>query len=159
MKILISDFVHVILLSRGTLYTGDADKFQADIHEQGSTFWALNQLNQPLLTFIQELLCKKVIFTTGTTHQAPEVVADVAHYFEAVYTTTQIGYSKSDPKSFKKLCLELECPPHDCFFIDDQFENVRAAQVAGLTATQYTTVTAAQSAIMQWYQSDTINQL
>ncbi len=44
----------------------------------------------------------------------------------------EIGAAKPDPKAYQILLQELDLPPEDIIFIDDQPDNIRAAQAIGM---------------------------
>jgi putative hydrolase of the HAD superfamily len=64
----------------------------------------------------------------------------VGRLFERVICSWQIGARKPDPIAFERLCAEIEYPPEQLLFVDDDADNVAAARSVGLTAITFATV-------------------
>jgi putative hydrolase of the HAD superfamily len=56
----------------------------------------------------------------------------------AVFFAEQMGYSKSNPKLYRQVCLVLGLPPADCMYVGDHPErDIDAPRAAGLVAVRY----------------------
>lgn len=62
---------------------------------------------------------------------------DVFNLFDGIVISGDLGVMKPDQDIFEKLIKKFNLNPADCLFIDDQEENVKAAQAAGMTAVQF----------------------
>jgi len=56
----------------------------------------------------------------------------IFNLFEGKVTSCESGLLKPDPAIFNYLCATYDLAPEECFFIDDQIENVQAARSCGL---------------------------
>lgn len=58
--------------------------------------------------------------------------------FSAHVLSYEAGFLKPDAEIYLCAIKAAACPPSNCLFIDDNAENVAAAQTVGLHAVQYT---------------------
>ena len=56
------------------------------------------------------------------------------HFFDAVYASCRIGFAKPESKFFNYIMESEGCRPMETMFIDDEKENVRAAEELGIKA-------------------------
>lgn len=95
--------------------------------------------NNSLLEYLQKLKSKYnlYLFTAGTLYQKPEFIKIIEKTFLKVFTESDIGFLKSDPRSYLALSERINTPVSEILFVDDKIENVSAATNAGLSAIQY----------------------
>lgn len=58
-------------------------------------------------------------------------------YFEGAFTSSEMGLSKPDPKSYQKVLDELRIKPQQAIFIDNDQNNVEAAKKIGINGIVY----------------------
>ena len=56
----------------------------------------------------------------------------VADYFTAIYSASEMGFSKADPALYLHICKELGAQPRELTFYDDNAEAVQGAAGAGV---------------------------
>jgi len=61
----------------------------------------------------------------------------IEELFIKIYSAEKIGYSKSDPEAYKYIASDINKDPSGIAFIDDQWENIQAAQSVGIRGIQY----------------------
>lgn len=151
MRVILCDFARVILLPRDLHYTGTLEALHEKIRQTGSAFLSLNTLNEELLAFLESIpQVEKYIFTAGSAHTHPEITKRVFEVFSHAYTTTEIGYSKADPKAFELVAGLIGHSASDTFFIDDMHENVEAARAAGMHAAQFIANSQIKTELSEW---------
>lgn len=52
--------------------------------------------------------------------------------FERLVLSHEVGFAKPDPRIYGLTLEKLEMDPHEAFFVDDKFENIEAANTAGI---------------------------
>ncbi len=57
----------------------------------------------------------------------------------------ELGIGKPDPEIYRYTCRELGVLPQDALFLDDKPENIRAAEMVGMQAIQFTTAEALEA--------------
>jgi putative hydrolase of the HAD superfamily len=64
------------------------------------------------------------------------IVRQLGYYdlFYPVLLSCEMGVEKPDPKAFQLMLERLGCKASSCIFIDDQIENIEAAQSLGIDA-------------------------
>lgn len=73
----------------------------------------------------------------------PEIVTgiktreDYFSLFDKCYFSYEMGYRKPSPEAYAVVTRENWFQPSECFFVDDQWENVDAARKIGLVAERY----------------------
>jgi len=154
-KLLISDFSQVLLFPKTISYSGSLNKLYNQVVAEKQNFEDFYILNEPLLTELQKLEVEKVIFTTGTVQNAPEIRSKVQAVFKKIFTVPMIGIQKTNSEAYTRICEELNTDPANALFIDDTQANVSAAQQAGLEAVVYENNAQILSAIESWIRNDT----
>lgn len=66
-----------------------------------------------------------------------QLYPDVFNLFDGIVISGDLGVMKPDQGIFEKLIEKFNLNPAHCLFIDDQEENVKAAQAIGMTAVQF----------------------
>ncbi|MFT4554626.1 MAG: FMN phosphatase YigB (HAD superfamily) [Chlamydiales bacterium] len=62
----------------------------------------------------------------------------VLEWFDDFVLSYKVGAKKPDPKIYEAALSVAQCPPEECFFIDDMAENVSSARKHNIDAEQYT---------------------
>ena len=55
----------------------------------------------------------------------------IAHYFDRIFNSVDIGITKPDPKIFKHFLKTIKAKAGECLFVDDQKKNIGAAKKLG----------------------------
>lgn len=63
----------------------------------------------------------------------------IAHLFDVVINSAEVGVKKPDPRIYLLTLERLGVEPHEAVFIDDVEENVEAAAALGIQAIHFTT--------------------
>ena len=63
--------------------------------------------------------------------------SEIAEYFDDVVLSYQVGLIKPDLRIFELAAERLEAKPSECVFIDNDEENVRAAEKCGMRGVVY----------------------
>lgn len=62
------------------------------------------------------------------------------HYFDYVFNSYVLGKSKRDPSVFKDVSKIIGINPHLMLFVDDNVQNIKRAEEAGLRAIQFRSI-------------------
>lgn len=78
------------------------------------------------------------VLTNGTdTIPAEMKELKLVDRFDAIFSTSQIGYAKPDRRAFEHVCKALEVDPALVFFTDDSESKLAGAIELGMTARQF----------------------
>ena len=149
-KILISDFSKVLLFPKDSDYKGGLNKLYDQILSGDENFNDYFELNESLLSELEELDVERYIFTMGKVQNAPELKDKLKKVFKNIFNVPMIGYHKTDNKAYTTLCNEIGIDPAQAIFIDDTKENVVAAREAGLHAIVYENNSQILRSIIEW---------
>lgn len=137
---LIFDFSRVILNVKDKKYTG----FLNTLHNEMSIkpdykFFDYFELNEELLKFMETIKTKYslYIFTTGSVQNVPEVRKRIDPIFRKIYSAEELDLNKKDPQSYLFIANDLNKNPNEILFTDDQPENIKAAEIAGLKVVHF----------------------
>lgn len=137
---LLFDFSRVLLNVKDKSYTG----FLNDLHKEMSSqldynFFDYFELNEELLKFLETIKGKYslYIFTTGSVQNVPEVRKRIDPIFRKIYSSEELAFNKKDPQSYLFIAKDLNKNPGEMLFTDDQSENIKSAQTAGLITIQF----------------------
>jgi glucose-1-phosphatase len=64
----------------------------------------------------------------------------IFRHFDDFVVSFQVGCRKPEPRIYREAILKAGCEPREIFFTDDLIENVEAALLAGIDATQFTSL-------------------
>ncbi len=59
--------------------------------------------------------------------------------FDHLILSYEVGFAKPEKKIYEHALKEAKCLPSECFFIDDQMENIRAAEILGIKGHHFRT--------------------
>lgn len=137
---LLFDFSRVLLDVKEKNYTG----FLNDLHREkskqsGYRFFDYFELNGELLSFLETIKDKYplYIFTTGSVQNVPDVRKRIDLIFKKIYSSEELDLNKKDPKSYLFIAKDLNKSSSEILFTDDQLENIKSAETAGLTAIHF----------------------
>ena len=138
---ILSDFSFVILFPKDKKYRGKLNDLNTDLtNKLGKyNFFEYFELNSDLLEFYKSLKSRYSIniFTSGNIQNNEEVRKVINPFFEKIYTAKEFNLEKNKPQAYKIIAKKLNKEPGEIIFIDDQKENVQAAQEAGLKTVLY----------------------
>ncbi len=138
---ILSDFSHVILFSKDKTYTGKLNDLNDKLlNEYGDyDFFNYFELNQPLLDYYKSLKekCSINIFTSGTVQNNLSVRKIIDPIFDNIYAAMDFGVIKTDSTAYELIASKINKKTNEILFVDDQKENLQAAEIAGMTAVLY----------------------
>ncbi|NCO12565.1 MAG: hypothetical protein COZ34_02690 [Candidatus Pacebacteria bacterium CG_4_10_14_3_um_filter_34_15] len=138
---ILSDFSHVILFPKDKIYTGKLNALNDILLNKYGDYDFFNyfEFNQPLLDFYKSLKEKYSIniFTSGTVQNNLSVRKIIDQIFDNIYTAKDYGVNKTDSTAYELIAKKLNRKTNDIFFVDDQKENLQAAEEAGMTTVLY----------------------
>lgn len=114
-------------------------------------YWFENdgRINKDVLTVVRGLRSSgyRVCLATNQEHERSAWVAKTfAGVFNHIYASADLGVAKPDPNFFEAICTAEETEPSNLVFVDDNFENVAAAEALGMRAHTYET----PSKLVRW---------
>jgi len=140
-KALISDFSRVLLFSKDKNHKDSLNS----LHRQLSTrpdYKLLDffEVNHELLNYYRSLTGKVglYIFTSETIQDSPELQPFIKPVFKEIYSASKMGIDKKDPNAYKQIVSKLGLTPNEVIYIDDNENNIEAANKAGLQTVLYT---------------------
>ena len=134
------DFSRVILFPKDPNFHGSLNQLYEDCYKNFDySFDKYFLINYELLILCRRLKNKYSlnIFTTEKIQTLPEVQKYTDGIFEHIYTTSEVGVNKNDPRSYIFIADENKVESTNVIFIDDQSENIQAAKIAGYNVIQY----------------------
>ena len=97
--------------------------------------------DQKLLNFIKTLRADyKTAMLSNITKQGIErrfPNNELAHYFDTVVVSSEIGYAKPDREAYLLVAAQLGVQPTECLFTDDRSDYCEAARDVGMQAITY----------------------
>jgi len=87
-----------------------------------------------VLDFVKSKFCKMAIITNGLyeTQTNRIAISKLNEYFQHIYISEKIGYSKPQKEIFELALFELKVGPENIIFIDDKPEHIKAAASLGI---------------------------
>lgn len=138
---ILSDFSRVILNPTDKNYMGTLNGLNKELLEKKGNypFFDYFEFNDEILNLYKQLRIKFPIniFTTGTIQNRPEVRRIIDTIFENIYIAKDFGLDKKQPEAYLFIAEKLNKKPSEILFIDDQTDNIQAANKAGLNTIQY----------------------
>lgn len=91
-----------------------------------------------IMLLLEELKKKYRIFALSNSIQESTIARleefGIRKYFDGVFTSFEIGYTKPEPEIFEYVLGQIRLKPEECLFIDDVKENTATARVLGFEA-------------------------
>jgi HAD superfamily hydrolase (TIGR01509 family) len=137
---LLFDFSRVLLFPIDQTYTEGLNKLHQKLKTNPSfSFLDHFQLNNELLDYIKKLKdsCDIFMFTSEDIQNSPEIRSTLDDVFIRIFSAKQLGYDKTNPEAYVLIAKEINKSRQEIIFIDDNKDNIDAAQKAGLRAIQY----------------------
>ncbi len=139
---ILSDFSRVIFNPKDKNYTGTLNGLHKELLEKNSNyiFFDYFEFNNDILNLYKDLrhLYSVNIFTTGTIQNRLEVREVINPIFEHIYAAGELGLNKKKAEAYLHIAQKLKRKPFEILFIDDQIENIDAANKAGIITVHYT---------------------
>jgi HAD superfamily hydrolase (TIGR01549 family) len=107
-----------------------------------SSFSTYFYLNTELLEFTKEHRQKyqmSILSASEYSLYQPEIKSVIEPYFDSFFFAKDLGWSKDEPATYLATAEKLKRNPQTILFIDDKWENVEAAQRAGMQTIHFTT--------------------
>lgn len=142
-KALLFDFSRLFLFPKDQNYSGDLNPLYESVKATSNPFrfWDHFSPNTELVETLREIKKKTgvpiYVFTTGHVQNDPEVQKLTEGVFDRILVATDMGMSKKDVDTYKKIATDLGLMPGDIIFTDDSLGNIVAAQQAGLRTFTY----------------------
>jgi putative hydrolase of the HAD superfamily len=74
----------------------------------------------------------------GNLHDHLRDKLGIAHCFDEIIISAQVGLRKPDPRIYELAAERLQVEPHEAVFVDDMAVNVKGAQSVGMHAIHFT---------------------
>ncbi|MDO8609023.1 MAG: HAD-IA family hydrolase [bacterium] len=138
---ILSDFSRVILNPKDKNYKGTLNGLNKELSEKNTNyiFFDYFEFNDEILNLYCKLKTKYSVnvFTTGTIQNKSEVRKVIDPIFEQIFTAKDFSLDKKQPEAYLFIAKKLNKKPNEILFIDDQEENIVAAQKAGWNTLLY----------------------
>lgn len=133
---IIFDFANVLLFAKGSR-PESINALHQDL-SKGSQYQVLDHfvLNADILEFVKKNQDKFnfYIFTNSQIQDEPEIRQKLDPLFKKIYTVSNLGFPKDDPRSFEQISKEIKESKENILFVDDTQEYIETARAAGLRA-------------------------
>jgi HAD superfamily hydrolase (TIGR01549 family) len=129
------DFSRVLIFPYDRSYNGGLNELYVNSSQkEGFKFSKSFVLNEELLEYLAGVkdTFSLHIYTTGSIQYDKHCMEKIMPVFERIFTVNTVGLKKNEPASYKIISEMLEKKEEEILFIDDQMENIKAAQEAGL---------------------------
>lgn len=137
---LLFDFSRVLLLPKDDSFSGSLNTLHKTLSQEDAyVFFDHFRLNDELIMALKPLSKKYrlTLFTSETIQDAPAVKPLVEELFQKIYAAKKMGLSKKDSAAYTYLAKDLGETIENILFIDDNTENIAAADQAGMKTIQY----------------------
>lgn len=139
---ILSDFSKVLLFSKDGNYTGSLNGLNRSLIEEfgeNYNFFDYFKLNQELLDVYQTLQEEYpiYIFTSDAIQNRPEVREVIDPIISGLYSAKDFNVSKKKSASYLLIAEKMNKTTAEILYIDDQLENIEAAQQAGMRTVQF----------------------
>ncbi len=109
--------------------------------EATNTFFRTEKLNQPLIDWIREKRKDYKIYALSNSTAILDILLKerfkIYNDFDRVFNSAEIGFSKPDSRIFIYMLKEINTNSNKCLFIDDNYDNVKAAKKLGFHTVLY----------------------
>lgn len=139
-KSIISDFSRVILFPKNLTYSGGLNALHKKLNKQKNyNIFDYFYLNDELLSFYKKIKRKVniYIFTTGTIQNEPKLQKKLSPIFKKITTVQDISFQKNNPEAYLALANMFGIKEEETVFVDDKYENIRAAGTTNVKVIQY----------------------
>lgn len=132
---------------------GDLNLSRRDCEQIEADFWSGDRVDDELIAYINDL---RRSYTTGLLSNAwkdlrhfVEHVWEIAHAFDAIVISAEVGVTKPDPQIYRMMLDALEVDAHQAIFVDDFPRNVAGAREVGMRAVHFTDPASARERLEQ----------
>lgn len=95
-------------------------------------------INHQLLDFLTLQDVSTAIFSnSGSLLEMPLIKSKLEDHFDYIFSAKKLKTSKSLPAGYLLVAKQLKLPPDQIVFIDDRYDNIQAAQQAGMKTIQF----------------------
>lgn len=137
-KALITDVSKVILFTRDEKYTGSLNAlYKERLKSPNFNFFDTFLVNTELLNFYKSLSIEVDILTSDIIQDAPELKPYWENVITNIFSATKMGTHKSRPEAYTLVLEKLYLKPDEVIYVDDNEENIKAANTVGLQAILY----------------------
>lgn len=140
-KVLLFDLSNTILFAKDKSYLGGLNSLYNKLSTQNPQFdfSAHFELDHQLLSLLKSM--KKsyriALFTSETIQNDPTINATLTSVFDPIISALEIGQQKTDPGAYNYISQLLKILPNEMLFVDDNANNISAADQVGVTTHQY----------------------
>lgn len=139
---LLFDFSNTLLFAKDKNYSGGLNKLHKELFTANPNynFWDFFELNDRLLSYLETKIAKYnlYIFTSGSIQNVPVVKERLSKIFKGLYSAEELNTSKKDIEAFIIISKLIKTAPREILFIDDDQQNLDAADSAGLNTMLFT---------------------
>lgn len=140
-KTIVFDFSRVLLFPKDLTYTGSLNEKHRTLSEK-SDYHLLDHfsLNEELLKHLADLKSKYrlFIFTSETIQDDSSLQPFLSPLFETIFSASKLGIDKKTPSAYESIAHKIGVAPKEILYVDDNLDNVHAAQKAGMECIHYT---------------------
>ena len=138
-KIVITDFSRVLLFPVDESYKGGLNVLNNQLlkSDPDYDFYKHFKINEELLHYYASLDLPVYIFTSETIQEHPAAKERLGSIFSGVFSAKNLSLSKVDKSAYWAIVGELNVQPEEILYIDDNIDNVQAAQAAGCETILY----------------------
>ena len=122
-------------------------RIPARLHPQATAFFKDWYLHLPALSqtydFVRELIEQKVpvyLLSNASTYFSEHAmeICNVLKDFDGILFSGPVHLAKPDPQIYTLLFEQFSLKPEECFFIDDNAENIKASRFLGMDGIVFT---------------------
>ena len=121
-----------------------ADASGQTVEQVEREFEADNELNEPLVEYIQTLQTtyRIALLSNSSSEYLRNELAkyDLEKYFDEIVISSEVKLIKPEPAVFKHTMQKLNVQPNECIFTDDNSRHTNAASQLGIHTIVYTSV-------------------
>ena len=119
-------------------YRNDSDKIIKFYKEVYKKYKSHNNKIYELIKKLKSNFTVVCLSDTNVVHYEAHKEQDTVKDFHNVFTSFQIGSTKREANTFKKVLDELSVKPEETIFIDDNGKNIEVAKSLGIHGIKYT---------------------
>lgn len=138
MKALITDVSMVLLFPSDTNYKGSLNALYKEKSGLSNfKFFDTFRLNTDLLEFYKNLDANIYILTSDAIQDAPELQPYWQSTIHEIFSASKMGTHKSEPVAYEKVLQKLKLKANEVIYVDDNEDNIAAANKVGLVTILY----------------------
>ena len=114
---------------------------EKEIAEFKRQFFAGDLIDQEIIKWIQENRSKyQITILSNAMDELRNELKEkhhISHFFDHIFISAEMGLAKPNPQIFHTLINQLGKLPQNIFFIDDNIDNIKAAQKIGINTIHF----------------------